>query len=445
MTRRRRPLGRRMALAMLSAVVAFAASDVVLARVVSATQDDTLSSNYGIYNGQVSATADREQVGTTVDANFSGGAINNFYPLAQAQVATAGTNADASPADTGPFAQAVFGGGLSGHVFTQPQYVFAQYPGNENPPPFNPGTGASASASVSPASAKATAYETAALGAPPGSTSQGSPPVVAVPGQTSSASPTPPDGTDGDTGYDSVYFDSVQGFVTTGSSRVAHASFDGGTIQLDNVRVDVTITNKGDGSKPGTTISVQVGSASVAGNAVTIDQNGVVASTAAAQAQVNQVLSSAGYSLHLVTPLQTQQGDNQHVDAYGVMVDWQQPASLTPSGVPSQFIRHYLGEVLMDNEATLAAPTSALVAPVISGGGLGIVSSGGVPVAPPVSTSTPSHPSQPHAVPIFTTRLTAARPLWLLLLYLAWQALLIGTAASIYLWRSGMRLGSLTR
>ena len=76
----------------------------------SAQARDSPAANYGIYNGQVAATADREQVGSTIDAGFTAGEVDNLYPLARVEVATAGTDAAASPADTGPFAQAVFAG-----------------------------------------------------------------------------------------------------------------------------------------------------------------------------------------------------------------------------------------------------------------------------------------------------------------------------------------------
>ncbi|MBV8194851.1 MAG: hypothetical protein JOY80_04925, partial [Candidatus Dormibacteraeota bacterium] len=184
-TGKRRHL-RRFVIGCTCAAVAFAASDVVLVRVVGAQPDDSQATNYGLYNGAVSATSDREQVGTTADVNFAQGAINNYYPLAYSQVAVAGTSATASPADTGPFAQAVFGGGAganpatggSSEVLAQPQYVHAQFPGTQNPQPFtaNSNTGpngttttiASASASATQASAKATGFE-ASVGPQPGS------------------------------------------------------------------------------------------------------------------------------------------------------------------------------------------------------------------------------------------------------------------------------------
>jgi hypothetical protein len=475
---------RRALVGVLCAVVAFAASDIALVRVVGATQDDTQAANYGVYSGQVSATADHEQLGTSVDANFAGGAINNYYPLAYSNVAVAGTNALASWADTGPFAQAVFGGGLNGEVFAQPQYVSAQYPGTENPQPFTSPTGASASASVTSASARATSYA-ASEGSPPGAAENSaatrvsletvlaqwkakyfgaapaqapqqaptqlpglpfaSPPATSSTSSTSSTS-APPDGTDGDTGYDSTYFDSQNGFVTTGSSRVHHASFGGGLIVIDNVRVDATVSNSGTGSPPRVSVSIQVGGATINGVPVTIGQNGVTVATQTtptgqvqqASAALNQDLAASGFSIHLVTPLETTQGSSEHLDAVGVLVQWTQPAALTPGGVPSQFIDHYLGEVVLDNEASLASPFlaggfSSSFGTTVSSTGLGGYSAGAPGTS---STGTPQHPTRSAGV-----RITLPRPLWLLLLYLAWQALVIGTAASVYLWRADMRSG----
>ena len=452
------------------AAVAFAASDVALIRVVGASQDDTQSANYDVYNGQVSATADREQVGTTVDANFAAGAINNFYPLAYSDVAVAGTNALATWADTGPFVQAVLGGGLNGEVLNQPQYVHAQYPGNEHPGAFNSPTGSSAAASVTQASATATAYASAAENPPgTGEDSAASRQLLAVQlaqwnqkymgtgvaaAGTGSASAAP-DGADGDTGVDNVYFDSTKGFVTTGDARVAHASFGGGQIVIDNIRMIATVTNPGDGSKPATSIATQVGAASIGGVPVTIDQNGVtVASNSipadtvqqASQA-LNQALAASGFSVHLLAPVQNVDAASEHVEAFGVQVAWTQPASLTPSGVPTQFAIHTLGQVVIDNEATLSPSTSSSL---LGGGSLNSFGGGGYSTtttsgsggaAPSTAAAAPppaKHPAAPASV-----RITVPRPGWLLLLYLAWQALLIGTAASIYLWRSGARLASL--
>lgn len=460
------------------AVLAFAASDVALVRVVSATQDDTQAANYDVYGGQVDATADREQVGTSVDANFSSGAIDNFYPLAYSNVAVAGTNALATWADTGPFAQAVFGGGLSGEVLAQPQYVHAQYPGTENPPPFTSPTGASASASVTSASARASSYAASAISQPGAAENSaaarlsletalaqwkaryfGSAPGQApaqlpgLPLPSSSAASTsstsaPPDGTDGDTGYDSAYFDSQNGFVTTGSSRVHHASFGGGLIVIDNVRVEATVSNTGTGSPPLASVSIQVGGATINGVPVTIGQNGVTVATQTvptgqvqqASQALNQALAQSGFSVHLVTPLETAQGSSEHLDAVGVLVQWTQPAAVTPSGVPSQFVDHYLGEVVLDNEAMLAPPTSLGGLTPFGGTTLSSSTGGftGVASAPSSpSSSAANHPSRPAGV-----RITFPHPLWVLLLYLAWQALMIGTAASVYLWRAGMRAGA---
>lgn len=463
---------RRALIAFSCAAVAFAASDVALVRVVGASQDDTQAANYGLYNGQVYATADRQQVGTTVDNNFAGGAFNNFYPLAYSGVAVAGTNATATWADTGPFAQAVLGGGANGEVVNQPQYVHAQFPGNEHPGAFNAPTGSSASASVTSASATATSYATTA-GNPPGSgessaatqdalatsLAQWKAKYMGAPVAASAASPsTPADGTDGDTGTDSVYFDTSKGFVTTGSSRVAHASFGGGMIVIDNVRVDLTIMNPGDGSKPATAESILVGSASINGVPVSIGQNGVTVGPQTVPAdqvqqasqQLNDALAQSGFSIHLVTPIEAVQGFSEHVDAVGVVVNWSQPAALTPPGVPSQFVTHTLGEVVIDNEATLSPSASSLLGGLSSGLGStfggGFSSSTSTVTAPAAATPAPQRAAPPKAPAAPAgVRITPSRPLWLLLLYLAWQTLLIGTAASIYLWRSGARLATLAR
>jgi hypothetical protein len=428
---------------LVGAALAVVATDALLVSVGHAAQEDTRAADFGIFNGQVAAAADRQQVGTEVDVGFSGGAVNNFYPLARVDVALAGTSAAASPADTGPLAQAVF----AGQNVTQPQYVYAKFPGDQNPPAYNAGS-ANASASVTPASATASATYGSA-----GNT-------------TTAPAATQPDGSDGGTASDNAYFDSTLGFVTIGDSRMHHASFGAGVLAIDNVHVAVKVSTNGTGSFT-KSVSVTVGGATVNVNGVavpvTIDQNGVSVqqqnappdAIQAVNATLNAALAQAGVSVHTVAPQVVQTGDNLHVDAEGVVVEYQQKG--TPDGVPKQFVRHTLGEVVLDNEAILAAPQPDLSASAgstdLSGTGAGIPAAttttttggGGVPAVdvgpPPAGAATPAaqQPVQRPSTQPVAVALLQPRSNWLLPAYLAWQSLMIALAGSLYLHRSALR------
>jgi hypothetical protein len=440
---------RRLLLAALaSTATVFAASDGVLITVGHAQQDDSQAANFGIYNGQVRAAADREQVGSTTNAGFTEGLVDNFYPFARVGVAPAGTSAAASPGDTGPFAQAVFGG----QNVVQPQYVYAQYPGTQNPPGYTAGS-ATATASVTPLSATAAGTYGAV-------------------GNSTTAPPTSkPDGSDGGTASDISYFDSTLGFVTIGDSRVQHASYGGGVLVIDNVHVAVQVTTKGDG-KFTKSISVTVGGAAVVVSTppplppqsvsipVTIDQNGVTVqgnnfplNQQAANDAVNAVLKNAGITVHTVAPTATQDGTNLHVDAEGVVIDVQQ--AVQPPGVPTQFVRHTLGVVVLDNEATPAAqlptdtsagtgdsssPTTTVpdTTTTTTGGGTGSSGDSTGASSAAVPTAAPKPAAKPILAPVAAV-LTQPQPRWLLLAYLAWQALMLALAGALYLRRTALR------
>ena len=433
-----------------AAAVAIGISGGLLMTVGHAAQDDSQAASYGIYNGHAAAAADREQVGSSTNAGFTTGLVDNYYPFARVNVAVAGTSAASSPADTGPFAQAVFGG----QNVQQPQYVFAQSPGNPNPPGYSAGS-ATATASAGPASAAAAAtYGSVgnASNSPPG---------------------TPADGSDGGTASVTSYFDSALGFVTLADSRVQRASYGAGVLVISNVHVAVKVSNRGDG-KYTKDISVTVGGAAVTVTVslpapisqtfsesipVTIDdkgisvpQNNLPIPYQTANDAVNAVLKNAGITAHTVAPQVTQDGANLHVDAEGVVVDVQQVVQ--PSGVPTQFARHTLGEVQMDNEATSAPPqvdlsssgsstdsgsapadTNPSTSTTTTGGGEGSSSS---TITAPTAAPTAS-PAKPLGTVPVATVITTPQPRWLLLAYLAWQSLMLALAGALYLRRSAQR------
>jgi len=436
---------RRLALAGIAGVgVMLAASDALLIS-GHAAQDDTQAVNYSLFNGQVAAAADREQVFTSTNPGFDQGAVNNFYPLARVGVTTAGTSADASPADTGPFAQAVYAGlpAYPGYTGQQPQYVHAQDPGTHNPPAFSAGT-ATAAAAVTQASATATAT------------------YGAVGNTTTAPLGSQPDGSDGGTARTTAYFDNALGFVTIGDSRLQHASYGGGMLVIDNVHVLAQISTDGLGAFK-KSVSVVVGSAyvNVGGNQVpvVIDQNGVTVEQQNApldqvqtvSAAINSALSAAGISVHTLAPVVTQAGDNLHVDAEGVVVEVAQPATVT--GVPQQWVRHTLGVVTLDNEAvssplqpdlgTGTTPTDlgSTTPPnesttIITNAGSAASGAAAPAPAPPAATAIPA--PRPAASPVVAV-LTAPHSKWLLFSYLAWQALMVALAGSLYLRRAALR------
>lgn len=149
--------------------------------------------------------------------------------------------------------------------------------------------------------------------------------------------------------------------------------------------------------------------------------------------------------------------------ATGLHVVFTQPVN--QPGVPAQFVEHILGEVFLDSLATPAAPlpklglglsaSSCLGGRVssgttsgggVSGGGLsaggsssagslGTSGSGGAAFGS-ASQSTPGSSATGTSLPAaFATAMR--KPLWLLLAYLVWQALVIGTGWSLWNWRKG--------
>lgn len=430
-------------------VLAVAVSDGVLITVGHAAQDDSQAVNYGIYSGKAAAAADREQVGSDIDSGFGTGLVDNYYPLARVNVAAAGTSSAASPADTGPFAQAVFGG----QSVQQPQYVFAQSPGNPNPQPYSAGS-ATATATAAPVSASAAA-------------------TYGSVGNTGNAPPgTPGDGSDGGTASASSYFDSALGFVTTADSRVQRASYGAGVLVISNVHVSVKVSTKGDG-KFTKDISVTVGGAAVTvtvtlpppisqtfsesipvsidDKGISVPQNNLPVPYQTANDAVNAVLKNAGITAHTVAPQATQQGANMHVEAEGVVVDVQQVVQ--QPGVPNQFARHTLGEVQMDNEATPAPPQPDLSSSDTTTGGntptdtgpststttTGGIEGSGTGSASTAATAAPVPTAKPTALVPVASVITTPAPRWLLLAYLAWQALMLALAGALYLRRSAQR------
>jgi hypothetical protein len=301
-----------------------------------------------------------------------------------------------------------------------------------------------------------------------------------------------PDGVAGDTARSESRLDGST-LVLDGTSSVGRLVLGGGALVLHNVNVRAIVTNDG---TPKKTVTVNVGAAEVGGTPVTIGADGVsvngqaVAGVAGAGAQasaaLNQALGQAGVEVRSLAP-SLQQTDHQlTLDAVGVLIRLA-PASPAP-GVPAQFTALAVGEVFADSLAVpgdaggqlddglpgdIGGDTGSLPSPSDAGATGGpadlsrAVGPGAVAAAGPAFASdagsfgngssgssggsgvgasssalgsgvspTSAGRSSRLASPAVSRRLLGRhKPTSLLLLYLIWQSLVIGTAASLYLWR----------
>jgi hypothetical protein len=293
-----------------------------------------------------------------------------------------------------------------------------------------------------------------------------------------------PDGLSGDTGRSESRLDGST-LVLNGTTSVGELVLGGGALVLHNVNVDVTVTNDG---TPKKTVAVNVGSAEVGGTPVTIGADGVSVNGQAvpglggagaqASAALNQALGQAGVEVRSLAPSEQLTEHQLTLDAVGVLIRLA-PASPAP-GVPAQFTAMAVGEVFADSLAVpgdaggelddglpgdLGSDTGPLIPPPIDTGrstgpadlsdAFSDVASAGPAFASDVDSigngsypgpsgsalgsgggSSSSGRSNGLAAPASSRQLLAHdKPTKLLLLYLLWQSLVIGTVASLYLWR----------
>ncbi|HEY0408808.1 MAG TPA: hypothetical protein VGE42_00930, partial [Candidatus Dormibacteraeota bacterium] len=262
----------------------------------------------------------------------------------------------------------------------------------------------------------------------------------------------------------SVAIDPATGLVDGGDARVGSASFGGGSVLIRNLHVSVSVTNAG---TPHQTSTVDVGQVTVGGMPVSVGSGGVSLSNGAvvpldqlqqATEQLNTALAKGGLTLRAVAPAVTSSGNQVTVDATGIHVDVQQPP--TAPGVPTQFVEHTVGEVFADSLAVPATPLPELLSllslpasgtasagtgqsgPSVGSTGSSLMGSGGTgggASSPPGSTSATRGGAGARsglAPGMVTTGVTREKPLWLLLLYFMWQALVLGTAVSLWWWRA---------
>jgi hypothetical protein len=243
--------------------------------------------------------------------------------------------------------------------------------------------------------------------------------------------------------------------VAQGESSLGHVSI-GGQIMIRGIDVSASVTNNG---KPKAKVAVEIGAATIGGVPVTIDQDGVHVKGqgsnlpyAKADDALNGALKKAGVEIHTVQP-ETKKAPNElTVTATGVHVAFAQPVDAP--GVPAQFVEHILGEVFVDSLAAPAGPApnlnlgagaaGSLVGGSTSFGGgagsTGFGSGGGSSTgyaSQPASTSGGGTTAQAAPASSLLGSLTN-KPVWLLVGYLVWQALVIGTGISLkYWWTAG--------
>jgi hypothetical protein len=302
-----------------------------------------------------------------------------------------------------------------------------------------------------------------------------------------------PDGVSGDTARSQARIDG-SALLLDGTTSVGELVLGGGALVLRGVHVTVSVTNDG---TPKKTVAVDIGSALVGGTPVTIGAGGVSVNgqelpgiaEAGAQASeaLNQALAKAGFEVRSLGPSEQLSDHQLTLDAVGVLIRIA-PASPAP-GVPANFTAVAVGEVFADSlagpgdaagelddglpdigdAASVTAPDTAtasadagaegpadlgtagdgatgadgasgLAGPsgafgsaagsfspgVAAGAGSARGSSGGSPAGQEVGLAAPA--ASRHLM-------GRQKPVKLLLLYLLWQSLVIGTVASLYLWR----------
>jgi hypothetical protein len=301
-----------------------------------------------------------------------------------------------------------------------------------------------------------------------------------------------PDGIAGDSARSEGRLDGST-LVLDGTSSVGRLVLGGGALVLRDVSVHVNVINDG---TPKKTVVVNVGEAMVGGTPVTIGADGVSVNGQAvpgiggagaqASAALNQALGRAGVEVRSLAPSQNLTDHQLTLDAVGVLIRLA-PASPAP-GVPAQFMAMAVGEVFADSlavpggssgelddglggdlgggtgpvtpppaEAGAATPPEASAAGAVASGGPASASdvnpvgngasfgssgssgsygaalgSAGGTTAPASSAGRSSRLASPASA---RRVLRPEKPTKLLLLYLLWQSLVIGTVASLYLWR----------
>ncbi len=417
--------------------------------------------DFDVVNGTVTAGGDHISAGNDAFPNFATGAIDNRYPLASAHVDNSSSQGYGSPIDTGPLGQT----GAATAGVQQPQYASAKYPPKAtsvtvgSPPVlYSTAHAAENTASSDSAVARISTVPAAAARARAASidrldraladwrheflTADDNARYPFVAGKASD-----PDGAQGLTALTTSNFDPKAGLLSVDAdAHIEHASFGGGAIALDDVHLDVSITNNG---TPTPKITIDIGGASVGGVPVTIGTEGVsVAGTAVpgtsgvidqANAGLQQALASGGFTIAAVQPVITKGNNQVSIEATAVRVRFE-GGDVAP-GVPGSFVENDIGEAFA---FSLAVPSNAVpsAGPTAVGG---LTNNAPTTSFIPGSPGSPGSPGTPtsssggsYAMPesAQARKAVANKPLWLLLLYFAWQSSIVGSAAALWLWRA---------
>ena len=253
-----------------------------------------------------------------------------------------------------------------------------------------------------------------------------------------------PDGADGIASVTKASFDEATGLLSSsGDSRVARLSLGGGAIVLHGIHSTLSMTD--DGSAPTQKLSIGIADATIGGVPVLIDQTGVSVAgnqlpglgdqLAPATQQLNAALAQAGWKISSLAPEITTSTGQKTIEATAAHISYRQPA--VSAGVPQQYADIFVGEVFGDMLGTVTAPLGP-----VGGGGLGGVGGTQTQFLP----GTPGTPGTPGSLGTGGTtsgaqsgvaRLLKTKPLYLLLLYFLWQAVIIGTGASLWWLRMG--------
>lgn len=134
--------------------------------VPSPAGSNPLAAKFFVINGTVHAASDHEILGSSAFPNYSTGAVDNYYSMAQSHVDNSPfAEGTASPLDTGPIGQTAAAGNTQ-----QTQYADARWPGNSGKASFGTKGQPYASAEASEYRAVAESSEaSSALSAPGGS------------------------------------------------------------------------------------------------------------------------------------------------------------------------------------------------------------------------------------------------------------------------------------
>jgi len=242
--------------------------------------------------------------------------------------------------------------------------------------------------------------------------------------------------------------------TTTTTSSCDQTGTTSTTSSCDQAGTTTTTTNPSDGTGTTTTATTTTNSSVVPGMTTTTT--------------TTNPSEGAG------TTTDTASSSEETVTATGLHVVFTQPVE--QSGVPAQYAEHILGEVSLDSLAVPAGPIPALdlssssssssscpngqhsgtkkTSGGASTGGSRSSAGGSSSSSSPSASTSSSGSSQPTsgftgsgsqptssstgtAPQSFPARLASAlrKPMWLLLAYLLWQALVIGTGASLWAWR----------